>query len=94
MKLAICAVLITSASAFMAGTPQRVSTKAPVAAEIGADVVAEAPEEPKYPQINGEFYPSCLGRGGPLVHEMGRPEPRLEELPRASAVFAYCGSVS
>ena len=25
---------------------------------------------------------------------MGRPEPRLEELPRASAVFAYCGSVS
>ena len=25
---------------------------------------------------------------------MGRPEQRLEELPRASAVFAYCGSVS
>ena len=53
MKLAICAVLMTSASAFMAGAPQRVSTRAPVAAEVGADVVAEAPEEPKYPQING-----------------------------------------
>ena len=90
MKLAIRAVLITSTPAFMAEAPQRVSTKAPVT----ADIVAEAPEEPKYPQINGEFYPSCLGRGGPLVHEMGRPEPRLEELPRASAVFAYCGSVS
>ena len=49
MKLAIRAVLITSTPAFMAEAPQRVSTKAPVT----ADIVAEAPEEPKYPQING-----------------------------------------